>query len=135
MFPRILIVEDNRADVYLIREAIRSAKLNVAFEVCGDGEEAMRRFDQMDADASAPCPGLVILDINLPKKSGGEVLQHMRESRRCKNALVVVVSTSDSPQDRKRMQELGANAYFRKPSEYDEFLKLGDVLKELLGHE
>jgi chemotaxis family two-component system response regulator Rcp1 len=128
-------VEDNRADVYLIREAIRSAKLDVAFEVCTDGEEATRIFDHLDEDASAPCPGLVILDINLPKKSGGEVLQHMRESRRCKNALVVVVSTSDSPQDRQRMKDLGANAYFRKPSEYDEFLKLGDVLKALLGHE
>jgi DNA-binding response OmpR family regulator len=85
----------------------------------------------MDIDASAPCPSVVILDINLPRKQGGEVLKHMRRSR-CQNALVIVVSSSDSVRDHKQMTELGANAYFYKPSEYSDFMKLGDIVLQFL---
>jgi chemotaxis family two-component system response regulator Rcp1 len=129
----VLIVEDNDADVFLIRQAIEAKKLPVAFHIVKDGEQAMRYFDQADGDASMPCPSLVILDINLPKKQGGDVLKHMRRSRRCGNALVIAVSTSDSASDRAQMNELGANGYFRKPSEYAAFMKLGDIVKGLLG--
>lgn len=90
-----------------------------------DGDQAVRFFDKADADPAAPCPSLVILDINLPKKQGGEVLKHMRGSRKCGEAVVIAVSTSDSSQDRAQMKNLGANGYFRKPSAYDEFMKLG----------
>jgi chemotaxis family two-component system response regulator Rcp1 len=128
----VLIVEDNEADVFLIREAIEARKLLVTLEVIKDGEQAVRYFDQTDADAAAPCPSLVILDINLPKKQGGEVLKHMRRSIRCGNVLVIVVSTSNSAPDRNHMMELGANGYFRKPSEYAAFMKLGDIVKRLL---
>lgn len=80
-----------------------------------------------------PCPALVILDINLPKKQGGDVLKYMRKSHRCAEAIVLVVSTSDSASDREQMTSLGANGYFRKPSQFDEFMKIGDVVKGLLG--
>jgi chemotaxis family two-component system response regulator Rcp1 len=129
----ILVVEDNEADVFLIQEAIEAKKLPMALHVVRDGEQAMRYFDEADGDVSAPCPSLVILDINLPKKQGGEVLKHMRRSRRCANALVIAVSTSDSARDREQMTELGVNGYFRKPSEYPAFMKLGDVVKALLA--
>lgn len=128
----MLIVEDNDADVFLIREALKAKNLSVAIHVVRDGEQAMQYFDQTDADATAPCPSLVLLDINLPRKQGAEVLRHMRQSLRCRNALVIAVSTSDSARDREQMAELGANGYFRKPSEYAEFMKLGDVVKVLL---
>ena len=126
-------MEDNEADVFLIQEAIEAKKLPVALHVVRDGEQAMRHFDEADGDVSAPCPSLVILDINLPKKPGGEVLKHMRRSRRCANALVIAVSTSDSARDREQMRELGVNRYFRKPSDYAAFMKLGDVVKALLA--
>src|SRR5271154_3874252 len=132
--PRsILIVEDNSADVFLIRRAIKVANLDAVY-VVRDGEQAIRFFDEADGDEAAPCPGLVILDINLPRKQGTEVLQHMRKSRRCGGALVIAVSTSNSERDREEMAKLGANAYFRKPSHYAEFMKLGDMVKELLGN-
>jgi two-component system, chemotaxis family, response regulator Rcp1 len=131
----ILIVEDNPADVLLIRRAIKAANLEVDLQVATDGEQAIRLFDEADNHPAAPCPDLVILDINLPKKPGGEVLYHMRQSRRSCHALVIVVSTSASARDRETMLELGANGYFRKPSEYAEFMKLGDMIKDVLGEQ
>ncbi len=126
-------MEDNPADVFLIRAALRAANLLVEVQVVKDGEQAMRFFDQVDGDAAARCPNLVILDINLPKKPGGEVLQHIRQSRRCGKVLVIAVSTSGAPRDREVMTQLGANAYFSKPSEYEAFMKLGQIVKDALG--
>lgn len=87
----------------------------------------------MDRDQMLPCPSLVILDINLPRRQGGEVLEQIRKSGRSRGSVVLVVSTSDSKDDQARMIRLGANGYFHKPSEYNEFMKLGKVIKELLG--
>ena len=129
----MLVVEDNSADILLIREAIEALGLPVTFHIVKDGEEAIEFFDYADASPDAPCPDLVILDINLPKHDGGQVLEYMRMSERCRDALVLAVSTSDSPRDQKRMAELGANGYFHKPSEFDAFMKLGPVVQRLLG--
>lgn len=119
--------------MFLIRAAIAAANVPADLHVVKDGEQAIRFFDQADGDAAIPCPALVILDINLPRKQGGEVLEHMRKSGRCRHALVLVVSTSQSARDREDMSRLGANGYFRKPSEYADFMKLGEMVKELLG--
>lgn len=129
----MLIVEDNESDVFLIREAIEATKLPLTLQVVKDGSQAVQFVDRIDSDATMHCPALVILDINLPKMQGGEVLRHMRRSRKCARAPVVIVSTSDSGQDREQMANLGANEYFRKPSSYDAFMKLGDVVKGLLS--
>jgi DNA-binding response OmpR family regulator len=132
---RILVVEDNKADVFLIREAIQLAKVNADLHVVHDGEKAIRYFSELDADQNLPAPALIILDINLPKKHGAEVLDEMRHSRRCANALVLVVTSSDSDKDRDEMAKRGANGYFRKPSSYEDFLKLGGVVSNLLHNE
>ncbi len=113
-------------------QAIIAANIQAELHVVKDGEQAVRFFDEADRHDAAPSPNLVILDINLPKKQGGEVLRHMRKSRRCANALVIAVSTSDSPLDREEMANLGANRYFHKPSQYAEYMKLGYMIKELL---
>lgn len=126
-------MEDNESDVFLIQQAIEAAKLSLALHVVTDGNQAVRFFERVESDATLPVPALVILDINLPKMQGSDVLRHMRQSRRCGGAQVIVVSTSGSENDRKLMTELGANGYFRKPSEYDEFMKLGDMVKALLA--
>jgi DNA-binding response OmpR family regulator len=125
-------VEDNKADVFLICEAIEAANPQGDLRVVSDGEKAVRFFEQVDGEESAACPALLILDINLPKKHGGQVLEQMRASRRCRNALVLVVTSSDSARDRETMANLGVNGYFRKPSAYDDFMKLGGLVKELL---
>ena len=100
-----------------------------------DGEEATDLFDEADRNEAVGCPELVILDINLPKKRGFEVLAHLRRSRRCNHVPVIIVSTSGAAKDRDTMMRGGANAYFRKPSEFDEFLKLGDLVMEWLSKE
>jgi two-component system, chemotaxis family, response regulator Rcp1 len=128
----ILIVEDNAADIFLFRAAIKAADIHADLHVLKDGEQATRFFDETDGDDLTPSPALVILDINLPRKQGGEVLQHIRRSRRSSNALVIAVSTSASTQDREHMMSLGANSYFHKPSNYADFMKLGDTIKSLL---
>jgi CheY-like chemotaxis protein len=129
----VLIVDDNESDVFLIEEAIGTTRLPLTLYVAKDGEQAVRFFDRIDADPDLPCPSLIILDINLTKKQGGEVLKHMRLSRRCADSLVIIVPTSDSAQDRAQMRNLGAGVYFHKPSAYDEFMKLGDIVKTLLS--
>ena len=116
-----------------MREAIRGVKLPAVLHVAKNGEEAIRFLDEADADITAPCPSVVLLDINLPRKPGSEILQHLRKSQRCGKAVVVVVSSSDSAKDREVMTKLGANAYFHKPFKYEEFMKLGDLVKDLLG--
>jgi DNA-binding response OmpR family regulator len=125
-------VEDNQADVFLIREAIDTARLAAEIHVVYDGEQATRYCVDVNSDDGLPAPAMVILDINLPKKQGGKVLEEMRKTPRCKNALVLVVTSSDSDADRAEMARLGANGYFRKPSDFEGYMKLGGIVKELL---
>lgn len=129
------MVEDSKTDVFLIRQAIANAQVNADLYVVSDGDAATRFFDSADADVNAPCPTLVLLDLNLPKKNGDDVLRHLRSSRRCGNATVLIVSSSDAARDREGVANLGANGYFRKPFDYSEFMKLGDLVKRLLALE
>jgi CheY-like chemotaxis protein len=130
--PRILIVEDNPADVFLICRAIQNANLLAELQVLKDGEQAVQLVAQLEADPASPALALVILDINLPKRHGGEVLERIRRGRRCGDVPVIAISTSQSPEDREHMSALGANSYFHKPSQYAEFMKLGDLVKSFL---
>ena len=127
------MVEDSKADLFLIRQAISAAQVNAAVTVVNDGHQATEFIDQADAGGGALCPDLVLLDLNLPKKDGIEVLRHIRNSAACGNALVLVVSSSDSASDREAVKALGFSGYFRKPSVYAEFMKLGPMVRELLA--
>lgn len=129
------MVEDSKADVFLIREALARAQVNAELHFVSDGDAATQFFDSADADANAPCPALVLLDLNLPKKNGDDVLRHLRNSKRCSAAAVLIVSSSDAARDREAVAELGVNAYFRKPSDYYEFMKLGELVKRILKPE
>jgi chemotaxis family two-component system response regulator Rcp1 len=126
-------VEDSKADLYLIRQAISAAEVNAAVVVVDDGHQAVEFIDKAEASQGVPYPDLVLLDLNLPKKAGIEVLRHIRNSSACKNALVLVVTSSDSARDREAVKALGFNGYFRKPSVYAEFMKLGPMIRELLS--
>jgi CheY-like chemotaxis protein len=129
---QILVVEDSRADLFLIREAIATAKVDAVLHVAHDGQQAIEFLERVDG-TTVPCPDLVLLDINLPRKDGIEVLHKMRNTPACKNATVLVVSSSDSENDREAVNTLGIHGYFRKPSAYAEFMKLGSIVRELLA--
>jgi DNA-binding response OmpR family regulator len=105
--------------------------LPVEVHMAADGERAIEFITASEKDPKAPCPHILLLDLNLPKIDGLEVLRRVRASGKCKNLPVLIVTSSDSPADRKSARELGAG-YFRKPVTYDEFVKIGSVLKEFL---
>jgi DNA-binding response OmpR family regulator len=126
-----MLVEDSPADVYLVQEAVRQEGLRFDWKVAEDGETAIQIIDRVDADADAVAPGLLLLDINVPRRSGNHVLQHFRKSPRCGTIPVVMISSSDSPAERKRAFDLGADEYFRKPSSLDEFMTLGSLVRRV----
>jgi len=126
------VVEDNESDIFLIREALANTGISLSIHVARDGEEAVHFLDEAESSTDAPRPDLVVLDINLPKLQGGDVLKHLRQLPKCGGASVLVVSTSGSAKDRDMMMNLGANGYFRKPSQYDQFMKLSGVAKAFL---
>jgi CheY-like chemotaxis protein len=128
---QILVVEDSKPDVFLIREALRIAGVNADVHVVYDGEQATKFFNS--SEDGKMCPDLILLDLNLPKESGEDVLRHMRKNATCRDAMVLVVTSSDSISERQAMDQLGACGYFRKPGQYSEYLKLGVMVKELLS--
>ena len=129
----ILLIEDAEPDVFLVREALKNAGLDFELNVLDDGEKAIDFIDELDRQRGTACPHLVLLDLNLPKRSGDQILEHMRQSDRCKDIPVVVVTSSDSPRDKADMSRLGATRYFRKPSRLDEFMRLGPLVRELVA--
>jgi DNA-binding response OmpR family regulator len=130
----ILLIEDAEPDVFLVREALRYAGLNFDLNVLDDGEKAIEYIDALDRNESAICPNLVLLDLNLPKRTGDQILRHIRESARCRAVPVLIVTSSDSPKDKQQTNTLGATGYFRKPSRLDEFMQLGNLVRGLLNH-
>jgi len=129
----VLVVEDNQADVFLVEQAIKARKLPVRLLTLDNGEDALRYFAQADADPSARCPDAVLLDLNLPRRSGREVLEHVKGTVRCRHVPVIILTSSNSPEDRRETAALGSARYFRKPTSYQEFLKIGEVLEEVLA--
>ena len=127
----ILLVEDNPADVMLLREAFIEHQVTCEVLVLTDGERAIDHIEAIDS-WGADCPDIVILDLNLPKRPGSEVLERLRRSFRCGQAPVVILSSSDAPKDRNEAARLGATRYIRKPSRLDEFLQLGGIFKQML---
>ena len=130
--PLVLVVEDNRADVFLVERAIEFCKLSVRLKVIEDGEEALKYVESVELDGNIPCPDAILLDLNLPRRSGREVLQGVRQAKRCREVPVIILTSSNSPEDRQQTAALGATRYFRKPTSYQEFLKIGDILGEVL---
>jgi CheY-like chemotaxis protein len=125
------VAEDNLPDAILVREAIREEKLPLDVYVASDGQQAIEFIARAEADANAPRPHILLLDLNLPKKDGFEVLERLRAGAKYKDIPVLVMTSSDSPADRNRASQLGAG-YFRKPGTYDSFLKIGAVLRQII---
>jgi two-component system, chemotaxis family, response regulator Rcp1 len=118
----VLLVEDSPGDVRLTQEAIKDAKVQVKLHVVGDGAEAMVFLAREGKYANVPRPDLILLDLNLPKKDGREVLEEIEESRTLKSIPVVILTTSSSEADILRSYMLHANCYITKPVGLDGFL-------------
>jgi two-component system response regulator len=119
---QILLVEDSPGDVSLTREAMRSALVANELHVVGDGEEAMRYFRREGQYAGRRHPELVLLDLNLPKMGGREVLQEMKADPALMQIPVVVLTTSEDEADILESYRLHANAYVTKPVAFGDFL-------------
>jgi CheY-like chemotaxis protein len=124
----ILLVEDNPADVRLTREALNSDRLWNNLSVAKDGVEAMAYLRRQGRFAAAPRPDLILLDLNLPKKDGREVLAEIKADPNLMRIPVVVLTTSDAEEDILKTYGLHANCYITKPVDLRQFMK---VLKSI----
>jgi two-component system, chemotaxis family, response regulator Rcp1 len=120
----VLLVEDSAGDVRLTREAFKDAKVLINLHVVSDGAEAMAFLGREGKYAGVPRPELILLDLNLPKKDGREVLEEIKESPVLKSIPVVILTTSASEEDILRSYRLHANCYITKPVDLDGFLKV-----------
>ena len=118
----ILLVEDSPGDVLLTREALRDAKIRLNLQVAVDGEEAVALLRREGKYATAPRPDLVLLDLNLPKKDGREVLKEIKADSNLAIIPVVILTTSASEVDILRSYQLHANCFVTKPVDLDQFL-------------
>ncbi len=131
----ILLAEDNLGDVLLVKEALATHQIPHDLHVVRDGGEALNFVAHMGEPGQVPCPDVMLLDLNLPKVDGPAILTEFRKHPECVQTPVVVISSSDTPQDRDRMSALGVTYYFRKPSDLEAYLQLGSVVKRLLEGE
>ncbi len=117
----ILLIEDNPADVRLTQEAFRDAKVQNRIHVVGDGVEAMAFLRRQGSFGSIPSPDLIILDLNLPRKDGREVLAEIKCDRTLKHIPVIALTTSQAEEDITKAYDLHANCYITKPPDLDQF--------------
>lgn len=119
-----LLVEDNPGDVRLTREALRESKVRNNLSVAGDGEEALKFLRRQSPYENAPRPDIILLDLNLPKKDGREVLSEIKSDPALKRIPVVVITSSEAEQDILQTYDLHVNCYVTKPVDLDQFIKV-----------
>jgi len=119
----VLLVEDNPGDVRLTREALRDSKVRNRITVAHDGEEALQMLRREGAHANVPRPDLILLDLNLPRVNGRELLAEIKKDASLRRIPVVVLTSSRAEEDIARSYELHANAFVTKPVDLDQFLK------------
>jgi CheY-like chemotaxis protein len=120
----VLLVEDSPGDVRLTREALKDAKVHISLHVASDGVEAMAFLECEGLHVNAPRPDLILLDLNLPRKDGRQVLKEIKESPTLRSIPVVILTTSSSEADVLQSYHLHANCYISKPVDLDGFLKV-----------
>src|SRR5438445_1754898 len=120
---RVILAEDNPADVGLVREAFREHHIHCDLRVIPDGQEVLAYIDRLDADSKIPCPDLLLLDLSLPKYDGRQILKYLRASERCGCTPVVVLTSSHWIGDQQTAEKNAALYYFQKPSSLDKFME------------
>ncbi|RPJ67752.1 MAG: response regulator [Alphaproteobacteria bacterium] len=120
----ILLVEDSKGDIGLIEEIFEEAKIRNNLHIAEDGEEAILFLNNQGQFSGAPRPDIILLDLNLPKKDGREVLQEVKGDDNLKNIPIVVLTTSKAEEDILRSYNLHANAYITKPVDFNQFIRV-----------
>ena len=126
----ILLVEDNPGDVRLTQEAFKTGKVNNELHVAWDGEEAMAFLNREGEYKDAPRPDIILLDLNLPKKDGREVLKEIKSDKNLRRIPVVVLTTSSSEEDILKTYNLHANCYITKPVDLEKFLSIVQYIED-----
>ena len=124
----VLLVEDDPGDILMTREAFQQHKIQNKLHVVTDGEQALQFLRQTGEYKNAPRPGLVLLDLNLPRRSGHEVLAELKEDPELRVIPVVILTTSQAEEDILRSYSLHANAYVSKPVDFERFM---DVIRQI----
>ena len=124
----VLLVEDDPGDILMTREAFEHHKIQNKLHVVTDGEQALQFLNQTGEYADAPRPGLILLDLNLPRRSGHEVLAELKEDPGLRVIPVVILTTSQAEEDILRSYSLHANAYVSKPVDFERFM---DVIRQI----
>ncbi len=127
--PHILLVEDNDGDILLTREALEEAKISIQLSVVKDGKEAIDFVSKSGDHSNASPPDILLLDINLPKKNGHEVLKYLKGSENLKHIPVIMLTTSSSQRDINLSYDNYANCYITKPTDVSDFLSVVAVLE------
>lgn len=125
----ILLVEDNPGDVFLTRTALQKARIPNNLHVVPDGEEAIAFMHQKGQYVDEPRPDLILLDLNLPKKNGHEVLKEVKSNQDLKRIPVVILTSSSSENDILSSYDLYANCYICKPFELDQFTEVVEAIE------
>lgn len=120
----VLLVEDNPGDAELTRIALEDSKISVNLNVVEDGVEAMAFLRKQDKYSNVPHPDIVLLDLNLPRKDGREVLAEIKTDDHLKRIPVVVLTTSQAEEDIIKAYNLSANCYITKPVDFDQFVRI-----------
>lgn len=125
----ILLVEDNPGDVRLTQEALKENKIRNNLHVAKDGVEAMKFLRKMNGLKDVPRPDLILLDLNLPKKDGREVLAEIKTDDNLRSIPVVILTTSDAEDDVAKAYHMYANCYIRKPIDLNRFIDVVKVIE------
>ena len=130
---RILLAEDSRADIGMVREALRAHKIAHELHVVVNGEQALAFIARMGKPDQPPCPDILLLDLNLPRADGLDVLREFRGHSACVATPVIVMSSSNAPRDREAAATFNVTCYFAKPMSYEAFVQLGQLIRDAVG--
>jgi CheY-like chemotaxis protein len=127
----ILLAEDNPGDVFLVRRALEVHRIQYDLLLAKDGEEALEAVRR--AENGECSVDLMLVDLNLPRYDGGQIVAAARSGSRLRDTPIILLTSSDSPHDRRRITDLGADLYFRKPSDLTLFMEIGQMVKTLMN--
>jgi DNA-binding response OmpR family regulator len=128
---RVLLVEDNQADVFLVKDAIQRAGIDADIQTVDDGEKAISLIAEIDRNSAATAHDCFLIDLNLPKCGGAEVLESVRSSVKSADAVVIMITSSRASSDRELVLRLGATDVFVKPFQLQEFRNLAKLVQSL----